>query len=381
VPDLLRLTFAYAARRGWSGFDPYDGLLSPLARLPLARRSRHFRLGLTQLVRRFPFNVRRLVGINEGVNPKGLALFLSAAARSGVALENGALVRDLAARLEAVRSPGGDGSGWGYNFPWQGRAFYLPAWTPTVVVTSFAGRAFLDAYDATREDRYLGLALEASRFMLCSLNRMEDSTGACLSYSPLDRTAIYNASLLGAQLFVQVGEWAGRTDLIEQSRPLVSFVVARQRPDGSWGYGEAGFQGWTDSFHTGFVLEALAAYRRTADDGAAERALRKGAEFYAERFFEPDGAANTYPGRPYPCDIHSAAQGVLTFLKLRDLFPGFRERARAVARWMVTNLLDAEGFFYYQLGRTRTIRVPFMRWSQAWGVRALAELARCGVEL
>ena len=48
---------------------------------------------------------------------------------------------------------------------------------------------------------------------------------------------------------------------------------------------------------------------------------------------------------------------------------------------MIRNMLDPEGFFHYQIRRTHRVRIPYMRWSQAWGVRALAELVHHEVEL
>src|SRR5437016_4873355 len=100
--DLAR-AFEFAASRAWRGFDPYDGLLSPVARLPLLNRSRVWRLAITQVVKRSSLNLRPLLGIAPGLNPKGLALFLSAAARSGSRAEE---VKPLASRLETLRSRG-----------------------------------------------------------------------------------------------------------------------------------------------------------------------------------------------------------------------------------------------------------------------------------
>ena len=382
TPSAHRLegTFAYAVRNRWSGFDPYDALLSPVAGLQPLRDSRPFRLAFTQVGKRSPVNLRRLLGIPRTTNSKSFALFLSAASRAPSGTEAHRQIPSLVAMLRGAAVERWPGTGWGYPFPWQGRSFYLPAGTPTVVVTAFAGEAFLDAHAATGDDRFLSAALDACRFVLEALNRTEDETGICLSYSPLDRTAVYNASLLGARLLALTEQRAGRPDLIERARPLVTYALARQRPDGSWPYGEAGHQGWTDSFHTGFVLGALDVYRRATGDSATAAAVERGARFYAGRLFGPSGEPYYYPDRRYPYDIHSAAQGVLTFLQLRDLFPDFAERARSVGRWMVETMLDPEGFFYYQVRRTHTVRIPYMRWSQAWGVRALAELARCGVE-
>jgi len=378
---LLTKSIQFASAEGWIGYDPYDALLSPLARLPLLGQSRSFRLALTQVVKRSPLNLRPLLGIRPGLNPKGVALFLSSMARCG---DGGGVFGEipaLATRLAALRAPDVPGAGWGYNFPWQGRAFYLPAGTPTVVVTSFAGGAFLDAHAVTGDVRHLDMALEACRFILEVPHRTSDKTGTCLSYSALDRTAVYNASLLGARLLVRAGLQAGRPDLVDSARPLISYALARQRADGSWGYGEANYQGWIDSFHTGFVLEALEIFRKTTGDSGAEQAVRRGSRFYLERLFGPGGEPYYYPGRHYPYDIHSAAQAVVTLLELSDLMPECRARARQVGRWMVDNMLDSDGVFDYQIRRTHRVRIPYMRWSQAWGVRALAELARHGVDL
>jgi hypothetical protein len=377
----LHLAFRHATQQGYRGYDPYDALLSPLARWPLLGDSRLFRLAFTQAVKRFPLNLRPLLGIKSGINPKALALFLSAAARAGEGSGLRQHVEPLAAALEGARSSFGTGMSWGYNFPWQGRAFFLPAGTPTVVVTSFAGEAFLDAHVVTGEGRFLANALEACTFVLGGLNRTEDPSGACLSYSPLDRSVVYNASLLGARLLVLTGQLSGKKELIEAAAPLVRFALAKQQAEGGWAYGSAGFQQWMDSFHTGFVLGALDVYCRATGDGPTERAVGKGAAHFARAFFGPGGEPYFAPGKAYPRDIHSAAQGILTFLQLRDVDPRFEELAAAVGRWMLYNLFDQNGGFYYQVRRTHTGRISFMRWSQAWGVRALAELARCGVEL
>jgi hypothetical protein len=225
------------------------------------------------------------------------------------------------------------------------------------------------------------MALGACHFLLEKLNRTEDETGACLSYSPLDQTAVYNASVLGARLLVLSGERADKPELVEKARPFVSYVLARQRQDGSWPYGEARYQNWVDSFHTGFVLCARDVFRRVTGDHSSEDAVLRGARFFDRNFFGSEGEPHYYPNRKYPLDIHSSAQGILTFLQLRDLLPHFTARARIAARWMIENLFDPEGYFYYQVRRTHKVRIPYMRWSQAWGVRALAELSRCGVDL
>ena len=40
----------------------------------------------------------------------------------------------------------------------------------------------------------------------------------------------------------------------------------------------------------------------------------------------------------------------------------------------MTNMLDAQGFFYYQKRKNGTVKTPYMRWGQAWMAYALARL-------
>ncbi len=50
--------------------------------------------------------------------------------------------------------------------------------------------------------------------------------------------------------------------------------------------------------------------------------------------------------------------------------------AQQIASWTIQNLRDKRGFFYYQRRRFYTVRKPYMRWTQAWMLYALARLAR-----
>jgi hypothetical protein len=361
---------SWASDREFSGYDPYDALRSPLLVKLHGLLGRPFGIAATQIVRRSPVNFRPLLRITPAVNAKGLALFLSAAARTGRRDET----RTLAERLRIMRAPGWDLPCWGYPFPWRARAFYLPSGTPTIVATSFVGEAFLDAYSLLGDSRDLELALGACRFVLEKLHKTEDATGTCLSYSPLDTSAVYNASILGARLLVRAGRAARRDDLIQSAGPLVRFVLARQQADGSWPYGAARFHRWIDSFHTGFVLSALDVFARATGDPAAGSAVGRGATIYAERFFGPAGEPYYYSDRSYPYDVHSAAQGVITLAQLRDIDPAYGALAERVGRFLVDRYLAVDGHFRYQIRRTHRVSIPYMRWSQAWGVRGLAAL-------
>src|SRR5689334_60727 len=89
----IRKLLRWCRGESWMGYDPYDGLNSPVAGWwPM--RNRLARTALTQMVKRSPINLRPLLGIRIAANPKGLAL----AARAVLLLaqrDNEALPEDL----------------------------------------------------------------------------------------------------------------------------------------------------------------------------------------------------------------------------------------------------------------------------------------------
>jgi len=147
---------------------------------------------------------------------------------------------------------------------------------------------------------------------------------------------------------------------------------------------------WADNFHTAFVLDSLARIRR---DCAGELkkdarlneeiglAVGRGYAFWRSAFFLADGWPKYYHDRVYPADAHSAGASVVALVDLRDsAAEGTLELARSVAGWAVRELLDERGFFHYQRRRFRRVRTPYMRWSQAWMMYALARLLEVSSE-
>lgn len=388
---------AWCRARGYAGHDPFDALNSRLFQATPLARSRLARLAWTQALKRSPVNLRHFALIAPGKNPKGLALFALASLarrRTRGGEEDLAEARALLGELLAARvETESGGAAWGYNFDWQGRAFYAPRGTPAVVPTAFAVRALTDAaetFAGADGATYLEAARRACRFVLEDLNRgFESGEEVCFSYTPLDRTRVYNASLLAAESLAEVGALAGERELLETASRAARYVVRRQREDGSWPYGEEGFQAWADNFHTAFVLTSLARLRRRlaakVDDSFAElidetdAALRRGFEFWRANFFLEDGWPKYYPERKYPADAHSAAAAVVACAELHEEFGADAlELARRVARWAVRELFDERGFFRYQKRRFHTVGTPFMRWSQGWMAYALARLCEVG---
>ena len=365
---------AYCRANNWAGYDPYDALNSRVFRgLPFLD-FKLARLILTQAVKRCPINLRGLLAVPKSPNPKGIALFLSALIKLekiGLA-EGDETTRSLAETLLASRSPGQRHSCWGYNFDWQTKGPLVPKGSPNIICSTFAADSLLDAYKRSGESRYLQAATSVAEFILDVLFRRIDDFQACLSYTPLGRDEIHNANLLGAALLCRVGRASGRGEFLRPALDAARYSVRRQHDDGAWAYGEAPSQRWIDNFHTGYNLTALRRIGVYGETKEFEPAVRRGFRYYRDHFFRSDGAPRYYHDSTYPIDIHSAAQSIITLVFLDDPGEGHIDLARAVLRWTLANMWDARGYFYFQKHPAFTVRVPFMRWSQAWMLLALA---------
>lgn len=372
-------------REGFKGWDPYDALNSPLLKR-LTFRSRRLGQLWVQLLKHSPLNLRPLLGIPQSYNPKGMGLFLASywrkyrVAGQEVHLER---VRFFADWLAAHTSPGYSGACWGYNFDWPNRDFYAPAGTPTIVNTAFIGLAFLDLLDLPEvaaqigwgKERVLSLARSACDFIVHDLWSDRPARDELrFSYTPLDRRIVHNANALGAALLARVAASTADCSLADLALAAARYTAGRKRADGSWPYGETPEDRWIDNFHTGFVLVALQHVSMALNVAQFESAIQQGYAYWKAHFFTPAGAPKYYPDRVFPIDAHSAAQAILTLVAFSETDPEGRALATQTAHWAVENMQDHSGFYHFQIRPAYRIRIPYMRWAQAWMQRALVAL-------
>jgi len=368
---------AYCEAESFKGYDPYDGLNSSLFQaIPFISKNRISRLIWIQSFKRSPINLRRITGIKKDYNPKALALFLSGYCNLFKLFPEEEYLEKInffVLKISELKNIDWSGTCWGYNFDWQAKAFFQPKYTPTVVATTFIGSALLDAYEITKDEQLLAKARSACDFILKDLNRTYDNNGNfAFSYSPLDKSIVYNASLLGSRLLARVYSFTHEEELKTAAKKSVSFCCENQKEDGSWSYGAQSFHKWIDNFHTGYNLECIADYMKFSGDQEYEKYLIKGLEYYLKTFFTEKGIPKYYHNSVYPIDIHASAQLVITMAKLTK----FKEQQALIEKvllWTVKHMQNKKGYFYYQSNKYFLSKISYMRWTQAWMFYAMSE--------
>jgi hypothetical protein len=346
-----------AARADFRGPDPFDALVSRWPAALVGGRRR--RQALIQLHARSPVDLRRLYRRRHPQIAKALGVFGSAGMRAH-RLTGDARPRDLGLRalelLDADRTAGP--CAWGYPWDMQTRWSFYPAGTPNVVATTFAACALLEA-----GPQYAPRAHEAAQWVL---DRLWVEPEGYFGYHPGRPVNIHNASLLGAWLVHVAGVDAG-----ERVPRAIERTLAAQRRDGSWPYGEGANLGWTDSFHTGYVLVCLDRMRDV--ESGIEEAVARGATYY-ERFFDTTGRALLWATKPYPEDGHSAGTGLTTLSLLHRHGLVGRELVERVAQRVLDAVLQRGHAVHrrYRVGRT-TVR--YLRWCDAHVALGLVDAA------
>jgi hypothetical protein len=361
----------------YQGYDTFDGLSARFVR-PLTFETRFLRTVLQQGVRRFPINLRPLLGVRKGYSSKGMGFIARGCIRLHASTKDEKWAKEAQralAWLMAHRSPGYHGACWGNHFDYQSRGFYLPAGMPTVVWTSLIGHAFLDGYDHFGKQEYLETAVSACESVLRDLSRIPDGEGTCISYIPGSDCAVHNANTLGGSLLARTHTYTGTDEYVEVARRAMQYTAQYQRPDGSWWYGERQDMHWVDNFHTAYVLDCFKYYDDATGDETFAPHMERGYRYWKQTFFLLDGTPRYYNHKTLPIDIQCASQAIDTLVYFRDRDPQSLLLAARVALWTIRNMQDADGHFYYRRYNSWLVnKTATLHWGQATMLCALAGL-------
>jgi hypothetical protein len=363
--------------RQFAGHEPFDLLNSPYLSGAWARTALPGILFIQAGKRFGGLRLRRALKIPPSRNPKALGLCLSAycdLAQAGYDVS--AQAEWLKNELIRLRSPNEVEYCWGYDWDYVSlRGSRLPAFAANCIASYFCGTAMMEMHKVFADAEALEIAESVARFLATRLNRsFESQDELCFSYTPEDRTQIYNSSALAAVFLAHVGSLREEPEYLSLARKAMVFLQRGQLESGGWHYGRLRRQRWIDGFHTSYNVCALLDYERFTGDRTFKDVMLRGHRYYQTTFFTGEGAPRYFHDRTFPIDIHACAQAILHFIAFSSIDPHALELASKTFHWTMRNMAAPDGAFYYQRHRLWTNRAPYMRWGQAWMLRALAKL-------
>lgn len=364
---------------GYHGYDPYDTLNSPFNFKLFGKWGPAVAI---QVQKRNPINIRPQLGVQKGLNPKGMGLFLKSYAllyqKTGEEkyLEKARWLFDW---LNTNYAQGYSGRCWGYNFDWANPQGTLPAYTPSVVVTSFVVDGIYAYYNVTGSEEARDAVISSARYITDDIPIVELPEGISYSYTHLSKGCCYNASLLAAEVLARADHISGNTVHQKKINRAVDFVLAKQRDAGEWWYSynpDTGEERKQIDFHQGFVLVSLHNLNQLVESTRPdiESAIARGLAFYKAHQFFPSGQSRWRLPKKWPVDIHNQSQGIITFTRLRHFDRSYLEFAETIACWTIENMQAEKGYFYYRKYPLLTNKINYIRWAQAWMMLALTEL-------
>jgi hypothetical protein len=361
----------------YRGYDTFDGLNARFVR-PLTFDSALLRIVLLQGVRRFPLNLRPLLGVTPERSSKGMGFLARGFIRLYRSTGDILWRRRAESMLQWLienQSPGYSGACWGNHFDYQSRSVFVRKLSPSVVWTSLIGHAFLDAYDQFREDRYLETAMSACQHIERDLGAYREGGALCIHYFPTSTHQVHNANTLGASLLARTSLYTHNEAWRDLAIKAMLYTAKYQRENASWYYGEAANLRWVDNFHTAYVLDCFKWYDRATDDHRFDRQMMDGYRYWKTTFFLADGTPRYYDRKILPLDIQCCSQAIDTLVFFRDRDPESLSLALKVAQWAIQHMHHPTGYFYYRrYSRWIVNKTPTLHWGQATMLCALAGL-------
>ncbi|MGK9369475.1 hypothetical protein ACSSWA_11295 [Melioribacter sp. Ez-97] len=369
----------YIESEGFKGYDPYDTLNS---RFNFQKLGRWPAIILTQVQKRNPINIRPILGIRKDFNSKAMGLFLESYSMLYVKTKNEKFKNHcnfFYNWLLENYSKGYSGYCWGYNFPWATPKEYVNSLIPSSVATAAVIKGLYQFFKITGDKKIPDIINSSSRFIVNDLHMYEDDSGKCFSYTPLGQDVCYNASLFAGEILAINYKFNKDNYFKKICIDLVNFVVSKQKKDGRWNYSfdiKTGKEREQIDFHQGYILVSIYNIKNLLEYSCSEweDALKKGLRFYYENQFFKNGQSLWRIPKNYPVDIHNQSQGIITFKMLQEYGQIYDKFAHKIAEWTIDNMQLETGYFIYRKNRFIKNKIPYMRWGQAWMLRAFTEL-------
>ena len=373
----IELLYGWLENNDYRGYDTFDGLNARFVR-PLTFETNFLRTVLQQGVRRFPLNLRPLLGIARSHSTKGMGFLARAFIRLYLATGDTIWREKAESKLQWLvenKSPGYSGACWGNHFDYQSRSSIVRKMVPSVVWTSLIGHAFLDAYENFHGQSFLEIAVSSCEHIQRDLGAYQERDSLCIHYFPTSRHQVHNANTLGASLLARTYSYTRNESYRALAQKAMQYTAMYQRADSSWYYGEATNLHWVDNFHTAYLLDCFKYYGEGTGDARFDKQLTSGYQYWKKTFFLSDGTPRYYSHKTLPLDIQCSSQAIDTLVFFRDRDPDSLPLALKVAQWTIEHMQDRSGYFYYRRYSPWLVnKTPTLHWGQATMLCALAGL-------
>lgn len=367
----------------YKGYDPYDfkdWLNKNTSQKSVLRIKGHHLLEYGEVV--FPLSLRKIFNIEPQHNAKAYGLLLA----SYLNLHK---VEPKQSYFESIKvcknwllenaSKEYKGLSWGYPFDWYNATMLIPKGTPSSVVSAIVGDGFWKDYLFNKDKKSLEICEKICEFYTneLSIDRIDENI-ICFSYTPLDDFHVHNANLFVAEFLIKVGTETKNENYIYLGKLAANYAISEQNEDGSifyWGRVQNHkYANHLDHYHSGFELRMLHSIAQLIPDKHYEIAFNNYFDFYLKNYFTSKGFPKYSPKSLYPINIHSCAESILCLTvvdsqknidveNLIDMING--------------KMLTDKGWYLYMIRKVNGFqiksKIPYLRWGQAWMMRALSE--------
>lgn len=375
--------YRWVKDQGYYGWDPYDALNSKLI-TKLCLTSPYLEILATQLNKYSIINFRPLLRVEKGIDVKGMALFAQAYSKMYTLTNDEKYKHDLLNCMlflkdKSLVSVYGHNcwAGHYYNYRSADKSILSPN-IPDVITTSNVIKAAVESYTILKREDFMEMAKDGYEFLINFLLDESQDGHFYMKYNPLsDDVIVINASAEGLHAICKLMSLCDNRHMKETAYNLAEFLINNQNTDGSWIYSKYnnGKVRTQLDFHQGFIIDSLLEYLPFAASNQRDRvisSIKNGAKFYKEKQFFDDGTCHFRYPQKYPIDIHTQAQGIITFSKLTPFNNEFLSFSTRIVLWTILNMQDSNGYFYYQKYSFFRNKIPHMRWGQAWMMLALS---------
>ncbi|MBN1684312.1 MAG: AGE family epimerase/isomerase [Gammaproteobacteria bacterium] len=370
----------FLEKHHFKGWEPYD-----IPGLKITPVTRPVRVLLTQLIRLSPISLHPFFK-NKTEHAKAAALF----ARSFLLLFE--ITREQKYQKKAVyflewlethRCSTTKNFSIGTQYQLNMKNYSANPNTPAPLLTCFSVEAFLSAYEIFKDNKYLELAESGINYFLEELPQVKVSSDrSYFIYHPNNNQFIPNSPAVICGTLARFYFISKNQELLTIIKNNLNYIANYQQEDGSWFYHPG--SRYIDSFHTAFVLEALAKYQRYTGDESYKKQLLKGLAYYEKNFFESDmkpihkkrfGVPTNVDSLLTKIDLRDIAMGLVLFNEINKLRGYPIRRILNLQNWSINHFKSNKGYFYYQKVPLYTIKGPFLS-MQAWMLYGLCVMLK-----